>query len=494
MERRARSGRSRCSRRSRDRSRDARAARASCRGASPASVSSSRRSPSVGSVGGAACCRRHTALGRAVSTLRTGGTTTTPMLSCGPTCRPASRGGSAIGAASDADGLAARRRRRVLIAIPILLLTIFVLVGAAGMVAAAAAYNYYSQGLPDPKDTLSNLSFDQQTTIVDRTGKIELAKLGRVQARAGHVRRAPAGAPRRDDRHRGQGLLDEPRLRLRRLRLGDDRHPRGPAARRLDDHPAARPGPPPARRPRSTGSREERKMREIIQSLRLTQAYPGEEGKQEIITAYLNQNFYGNQSYGVKAAARTLLQQEPQGPHPRPGGGPRRDPPVADLVRPGPQRRGGLRDAEQEPGRLRGEQDQPRRPGHDRDLQAPQLRAGPDEVPQPADRLAPHAGRLRGREDRADHPGSAARQPLAGPAVRAARSARSSARSCARTCRRTSATRSTPAATRSRRRSTTKMQAIVEKWLYAAAWAPNHANTRTILKNLKIPSKDWGWI
>ena len=40
----------------------------------------------------------------------------------------------------------------------------------------------------------------------------------------------------------------------------------------------------------------------------------------------------------------------------------------------------------------------------------------------------------------------------------------------------------------------TKMQATVEKWLYAAAWAPNHSNTRTILKNLKIPSKDWGWI
>jgi peptidoglycan glycosyltransferase len=53
-----------------------------------------------------------------------------------------------------------------------------------------------------------------------------------------------------------------------------------------------------------TGSREERKIREIIQSLRLTEAYPGQEGKQAIITAYLNQNFYGNQSYGVKAAAK----------------------------------------------------------------------------------------------------------------------------------------------------------------------------------------------
>ena len=48
----------------------------------------------------------------------------------------------------------------------------------------------------------------------------------------------------------------------------------------------------------------ERKVREIIQSIRLTEAYPGDEGKQDIITAYLNQNFYGNQTYGVKAAAR----------------------------------------------------------------------------------------------------------------------------------------------------------------------------------------------
>ena len=52
------------------------------------------------------------------------------------------------------------------------------------------------------------------------------------------------------------------------------------------------------------GSTYDRKIREIIQSIRLTQAFPGEDGKQQIITAYLNQNFYGNQSYGVKAAAK----------------------------------------------------------------------------------------------------------------------------------------------------------------------------------------------
>ena len=51
----------------------------------------------------------------------------------------------------------------------------------------------------------------------------------------------------------------------------------------------------------------ERKLKEIIQSIRVTQAFPGEEGKQEIITAYLNQNYYGNQSYGVKAAVESYF-------------------------------------------------------------------------------------------------------------------------------------------------------------------------------------------
>jgi membrane peptidoglycan carboxypeptidase len=54
----------------------------------------------------------------------------------------------------------------------------------------------------------------------------------------------------------------------------------------------------------------ERKLKEIIQSIRLTQYYGGEQGKQEIITAYLNQNFYGDSSYGVKAAARSYFNKD----------------------------------------------------------------------------------------------------------------------------------------------------------------------------------------
>jgi hypothetical protein len=38
--------------------------------------------------------------------------------------------------------------------------------------------------------------------------------------------------------------------------------------------------------------------------VRVTEAYPGEDGKRRVIEAYLNQNYYGNGSYGVLAAAR----------------------------------------------------------------------------------------------------------------------------------------------------------------------------------------------
>ena len=45
-----------------------------------------------------------------------------------------------------------------------------------------------------------------------------------------------------------------------------------------------------------------RKAKEILQSYKLTQAFPGEDGKKEIITAYLNEIFYGG-AYGIAAAA-----------------------------------------------------------------------------------------------------------------------------------------------------------------------------------------------
>jgi hypothetical protein len=50
-----------------------------------------------------------------------------------------------------------------------------------------------------------------------------------------------------------------------------------------------------------------RKAKEIIQSSRLTTAFPGEAGKERIITAYLNQIYYGHNAYGIAAAAQVYF-------------------------------------------------------------------------------------------------------------------------------------------------------------------------------------------
>ncbi len=50
-----------------------------------------------------------------------------------------------------------------------------------------------------------------------------------------------------------------------------------------------------------------RKAKEIIQAMRLTEQYPGEGGKERVISAYLNEIFYGHDAYGIAAAAEIFF-------------------------------------------------------------------------------------------------------------------------------------------------------------------------------------------
>jgi membrane peptidoglycan carboxypeptidase len=54
----------------------------------------------------------------------------------------------------------------------------------------------------------------------------------------------------------------------------------------------------------------ERKIKEAILALRLDDRYPGEEGKQRIIEMYLNQVYYGNNAYGIWAAANAYFAKD----------------------------------------------------------------------------------------------------------------------------------------------------------------------------------------
>ena len=265
----------------------------------------------AGRARGAALGRlRHRLARRVVSTRREASfrSFTPPMLSCGHSCRPLSRGASAIverSSDSREDGQDSTIGRIVVVVLVVLLLTTGLAAGT-GVVFAVGAYNHYAAGLPDPAEALTNIDFEQQTIIYDRTGKVELARLGDLKRELVTFDQLPgeiidattaiedkdfwinpgfdpagivsAGLDTVSGRPRGASTITQQLVRARLL-------------------------PPEA----FEGSTYERKVREIIQSIRLTQAFPGEEGKKTIITAYLNQNFYGNQSYGVKAAAKSYF-------------------------------------------------------------------------------------------------------------------------------------------------------------------------------------------
>ncbi|MFL5757599.1 MAG: transglycosylase domain-containing protein [Chloroflexota bacterium] len=189
------------------------------------------------------------------------------------------------------------------LALPIMLFTVLLGLGFVGFTGVVTAYNTFAKDLPDPQTALEQLDFTQQTEVYDRTGRVVLARLG--------------------DQKREVVTYDDipPELVDATTAIEDKTFwenagfdPFGIVAAAIDTANGTGRGASTITQqlvrarllPQSAfdGSVYERKIKEIIQSIRLTQAYSGVEGKQRIITAYLNQNFYGNQSYGVQAAAQ----------------------------------------------------------------------------------------------------------------------------------------------------------------------------------------------
>ena len=169
--------------------------------------------------------------------------------------------------------------------------------------ASVAGYTYLAKDLEDPKQALDRLDFTQQTAVYDRTGDFLLAKLG-------------------DDRREVVTFDQIPEALVDATTAIEDKtfwdnagfDPAGFVSAAIDTvNGNDRGGSTITQQlvrarllPASAfeGSVYERKAKEIIQSIRLTEAYPGVAGKQAIMEKYLNQNFYGNRSYGVAAAAQ----------------------------------------------------------------------------------------------------------------------------------------------------------------------------------------------
>ena len=196
-------------------------------------------------------------------------------------------------------------KRSLAVALPMLLFASMAVIALFGLIAVVGVFALYSQGL-EPASDLEQIVFSSPSVIYDRTGTVQLATFG------GDENRQPVmydqippilidAQTAIEDKsfwtNTGVdplGVLSAAFDTLRGDSRGASTITQQLVRQRLLD-PALVADP----------SRTlERKIKEIIQSVRVTEAYPGTAGKQQIITAYFNQNYYGNGLYGVMAAAK----------------------------------------------------------------------------------------------------------------------------------------------------------------------------------------------
>jgi membrane peptidoglycan carboxypeptidase len=207
------------------------------------------------------------------------------------------------------DDPRARRGKRVgrqlAVAVSMFVFATMSLLALLGLVVSVGVFAVFSQGLP-PTTDLENLQFLSESVVYDRTGAVELARFN-----AGE-RREPVtfneippilidATTTVEDKSFWTntgidplGILSATFDTIRGKERGASTITQQLVRQRLLDPELVR----------DPGRVIERKVKEIIQSVRVTEAYPGDDGKRRIIEAYLNQNYYGNGSYGVLAAAR----------------------------------------------------------------------------------------------------------------------------------------------------------------------------------------------
>ncbi len=172
------------------------------------------------------------------------------------------------------------------------------------IVSLSAAIGVLSVDLPDPS-RLESLTFAQPTVVYDRTGTVELGRFQREERRVVAFDEVPrlvldATTTAEDRTFWNNSGFDVPAI----ISAAAEGASGDPRTRRVDDHPAARPRPAAAGLGHQPGSdRYLRKAKELIQAMRLSETFPGEVGKERIITAYLNEIFYGHGAYGIAAAA-----------------------------------------------------------------------------------------------------------------------------------------------------------------------------------------------
>jgi membrane peptidoglycan carboxypeptidase len=219
----------------------------------------------------------------------------------------------------------------------LMLLVVGSVAGTAG--GLLAAYNYFATGLPDPR-LLDNIELPASTYVYDRTGKVLLARFecqNREQVRFDEIPSDIVDATiASEDRtfwtNDGIDYYAVAAAAAQNLKAGEivrgastitaqvikyagsikeaeaANRPDSTAAPSAELDPEAEVAPEtdicaPPELTFLSGRGFDEKIREFILARQMTAAYPGRAGKEKILETYLNLIFYGNGSYGIKAAA-----------------------------------------------------------------------------------------------------------------------------------------------------------------------------------------------
>jgi membrane peptidoglycan carboxypeptidase len=181
-----------------------------------------------------------------------------------------------------------------------------VLVAAAGTVTTLAFLDRMESELPDVSG-FEQLDFAQPSIVYDRTGTIELARFQVERRRVVNYEDIPkvlldATIAVEDRTFWENEGYDPNAIALAFLQNLTGESDRG-ASTITQQFVRARLLPEDV----LEGDQWVRKIKEILQARNLTRAFPGEEGKQRILTAYLNQIYYGHNAYGIAAAAEVYF-------------------------------------------------------------------------------------------------------------------------------------------------------------------------------------------
>ena len=189
-------------------------------------------------------------------------------------------------------------------------LAAIVVVAATGGIAVAVGVGVIramANGLPDPA-ALDTLTFNQPTIIYDRTGTVELARFQRENRRVVSYDEVPtlildATTTAEDRTFWSNDGFDAAAIAAAAVQNATGNTGERGASTITQQLVRARLLPQDVLQ---GSDRYLRKVLEIIQASRLTAAFPGEAGKEKIITSYLNEIYYGHEAYGMRGTLHVL--------------------------------------------------------------------------------------------------------------------------------------------------------------------------------------------